>query len=132
MRDKYTKLKKTTTDLDNRDAVNLEKLSTYTSKLKKAQSITSSSSLGAIPMGGLKFVKHIDDESRGMYVSVGQQSSSQSLQPKEDYEHEDSRGQGHNLLNKQKPSEVDQTIKQDGSAKELADAIMREIQNEMS
>jgi len=147
MRDKYIKLKNTTTNRDNRDAVNLEKLSTYTSKLKKAQSITSSSSLGAIPMGGLKFVKHIDDESRGMYVSVGQQSlyssqnkdksssqSSQTKNHKEDYEFEDLRGigQGQNLLYKQKSSEVDQTIKQDGSAKELADAIMREIQNEMS
>jgi len=159
MRDKYAKAKAVAksnvsenTSKSARDASTLEKLSAFTNKLKttatlgvglpsntSSSSSSSSSSLFTNDQagGGLKFVRHIDDESRGLYLGVGiggKTSSSLLPHDKRDPKVEDfvRESSSFNNMKHVESSAIKRAVSEDVSAEDLADALMREIQDEMT
>jgi hypothetical protein len=127
-----------------RDASTLEKLAAFTSKLKTTtafgfdssllSSSSSSSSSNNEQGGGLKFVRHIDDESRGLYLGVGAGKAEHS--PSRSSAAATYAGNGASSFNtrnneKIESSAIKRAVDEDISTEDLADAIMREIQDEM-
>jgi hypothetical protein len=164
MRDKYAKAKAVAksnssenTSKSARDASTLEKLSAFTNKLKttatlgvglpsnKSSSSSSSSSSSLFTNdqagGGLKFVRHVDDESRGLYLGVGNGGkTSSSLLPHDkrdpkvvDVVRESTSFNNRNQsISHVESSAIKRAVSDDVSAEDLADALMREIQDEMT
>lgn len=126
-----------------RDASTLEKLAAFTSKLKTTKAFgfdsLSSSSSSSSPSnneqgGGLKFVRHIDDESRGLYLGVGAGKAEYS--PSRSEAAATRAGYGASSFNarhnaKNESSAIKRAVDENISTEDLADAIMREIQDEM-
>jgi hypothetical protein len=88
----------------------------------------------------LKFVRHIDDESRGLYLGVGagkaEHSPSRSSAEATMTMRATYAGNGASSFNtrnnaKIESSAIKRAVDEDISTEDLADAIMREIQDEM-